>query len=105
MNSDRIQHKISFSAERYNAVSLTVGSILSEHLTVENSPVLFGCRTGICGTCLVEVQEEINGRLADATDDERELLEIIAPDNPKARLACQIELCADIKIKYIGAGG
>ena len=105
MSSDQIQHKISFTAESHNAVKLTVGSILSEHLTVENSPVLFGCRTGICGTCLIEVQEEINGRLADATDDERELLEIIAPDNPKARLACQIELCADIKIKYIGAGG
>ena len=75
---------------------------MSEHLTIENSPVLFGCRTGICGTCLVEVEEERNGQLLAPAADESELLEIIAPDLSRARLACQIELRADIKINYIG---
>jgi ferredoxin len=96
-------HTISFSPESHAPVSLTSGSILSEHLTVENSPVLFGCRTAICGTCLIEVEEERNGRIHAATGDERELLEIIAPDRPRARLACQLELRADIRVKYIGA--
>lgn len=81
---------------------LARGSVLSEHLTIENSPVLFGCRTGICGTCLVEVEEELNGRLLAPSADESELLEIIASDISRARLACQVELRADIKVKYIG---
>ena len=63
---------------------------------------MFGCRTGICGTCLIEVEETINGELAEPTADELELLEIIAPGNLRARLACQIELRADIRIRYIG---
>ena len=102
MSSEPQQHKISFSPESHRPVMLARGSVLSEHLTIENSPVLFGCRTGICGTCLVEVEEELNGRLLAPSADESELLEIIAPDISRARLACQVELRADIKVKYIG---
>ncbi|MBC6436085.1 2Fe-2S iron-sulfur cluster binding domain-containing protein, partial [Nostoc sp. HG1] len=40
-------------------MSLIPHQNLSEHLTIQNSPVLFGCRTGICGTCLVEVNGTI----------------------------------------------
>ena len=102
MSFEPQQHKISFSPESRPPVLLARGSVLSEHLTIENSPVLFGCRTGICGTCLVQVEEELNGTLLAPSADESELLEIIAPDIARARLACQVELRADIKIKYIG---
>lgn len=95
-------HTISFSGEGHPDVCLDGGAVLSEYLTVENSPVLFGCRTGICGTCLVEVESQENGQLPAPSPDEQELLDIIAPDLPNARLACQIELCADIRIRYIG---
>jgi ferredoxin len=103
MNSEPCYRTVSFSPESHQTVTLARGSILSEHLTIENSPVLFGCRTGICGTCLIEVEEERNGRLLAPAEDESELLEIIAPDIARARLACQVELQADIKIKYIGS--
>lgn len=66
-------------------VRLERGAVLSEHLTIENSPVLFGCRTGICGTCLSEVVGEENGTLAPPSLDEREMLDLFAPDNPRAR--------------------
>ncbi len=102
MSSEPQQHTISFSPESHRSVKLARGSVLSEHLTIENSPVLFGCRTGICGTCLIEVKEELNGRLLAPSADESELIEIIAPDIACARLACQVELRADIKVKYIG---
>lgn len=102
MSSKPQQHTISFSPESYTSVTLARGSVLSEHLTIENSPVLFGCRTGICGTCLVEVEDEANGKLLAPSPDESELLEIIAPDIRRARLACQVELRADIKVRYIG---
>ena len=102
MSSEPQQHTISFSPEGYTPVKLARGSVLSEHLTIENSPVLFGCRTGICGTCLVEVEGEASGKLLAPSADESELLEIIAPDIARARLACQVELLADIKVRYIG---
>lgn len=93
---------ITFVPESPSTIRLKRGAVLSEHLTIDNSPVLFGCRTGICGTCLIEVIAQENGELLTPTDDEKELLDIIAPDQARARLACQIELCADITIHYLG---
>src|SRR5215470_10340556 len=102
MSEERLRHRVSFSSASHDPVSLERGSILSEHLDIANSPLLFGCRTGICGTCLIEVEAEENGQLTPPSADEKELLELIAPDNPHARLACQIELCADLRIRYLG---
>jgi len=102
MNSEEQEFTIHFSERNYAPVRLKAGAILSEHLTIENSPLLFGCRTGICGTCLSVVEAVGCGEIAAASEDERDLLDIIAPDNPKARLACQIALSADITIHYLG---
>ena len=73
---------------------------LSEALDAKNSPILFGCRTGICGTCLIEVQGP--NKLVPADEDEKELLDIVASGNQNARLACQISLNCDLKVKYLG---
>lgn len=89
---------ISFPNGNFSALVLPVNAKLAEHLTVENSPILFGCRTGLCGTCLVKATGEIPPPKA----EERELLEILAPDDSHARLACQIELTADILIACYG---
>ncbi|MGB3651181.1 MAG: 2Fe-2S iron-sulfur cluster-binding protein [Rivularia sp. (in: cyanobacteria)] len=83
-----------FIETKHQPVFLEKNQNLAEHLTVENSPVLFGCRTGICGTCLVVVE----GDIPPASLEEKELLEVLAPQNPQARLACQIQLTNDIKI-------
>ncbi|MEO1427464.1 MAG: 2Fe-2S iron-sulfur cluster-binding protein [Cyanobacteria bacterium J06633_8] len=85
---------IQFPETNYQSIELEANQNLAEHLTVENSPILFGCRTGICGTCLVI----IDGDIPPASAAEKELLEILAPENPKARLACQIQLTKDIQI-------
>ena len=95
-------YTIRFQPESHPAMTLTAGVNLSEYLTIDNSPILFGCRTGICGTCLIEVMTPQYGILTDPTPEEQELLDIVAPDNPRARLACQLALCADITITYLG---
>ena len=87
-------YKIQFPGTNYQPIDLEENQNISESLTVENSPVLFGCRTGICGTCLVVVEGDIPPPL----EDEKELLEVFAPENPQARLACQIQLTNDIQI-------
>ncbi len=88
-------HTIQFPQTDYESINLENNQNLSEYLTVENSPILFGCRTGICGTCLVVIE----GDIPPPSAEEKELLEILAPKNPKARLACQIQLTNNIDIK------
>lgn len=90
---------INFPQSNYQPIRLEKHQKLSEHLTIQNSPVLFGCRTGICGTCLVIVE----GDIPPPSEEEKEILEIFAPGNEQARLACQIDLTNDIEIKsYAG---
>ncbi|HEY9678491.1 MAG TPA: 2Fe-2S iron-sulfur cluster-binding protein [Drouetiella sp.] len=88
---------IVFPSTNFGAVSLSDGANLSEQLTVINSPVLFGCRTGICGTCLVQITSGYDN-LTPPDETEVEALEIYAPDIKNARLACQIDLNADISL-------
>jgi ferredoxin len=88
---------VSFSDPRYPAVCLPRGAALSEHLTVQNSPVLFGCRTGVCGTCA----SILSGDVPPPADEEREVLEVIDHPHPRARLLCQVELTADVEIGRI----
>ncbi|AKG22795.1 2Fe-2S iron-sulfur cluster-binding protein [Calothrix sp. 336/3] len=88
------QYTITFTHSHHPPLKLAEYQLLSEHLTVENSPLLFGCRTGICGTCLIEV----SGNISPATEEETEVLEILAPGNKKARLACQIQVTGDMEI-------
>jgi ferredoxin len=89
--------KIHFPGTTYPALTLAADQSLSEHLTVQNSPVLFGCRTGICGTCLVEVL----GDIPPPSADEQEVLDAIAPNHPTARLACQLRLTTDLEIRKL----
>lgn len=74
---------------------------LAEHLDARNSPVLFGCRTGICATCLSHVEPLPGGEIAPPSDDEREVLDIHAPGDPTARLLCQLRLRCDVRIDPI----
>ena len=85
---------VSFPRTDYPPITLQHHQSLSEHLTIQNSPILFGCRTGICGTCLVEVIGDIPAALA----DEREMLDTVAPNVENARLACQIEITTNVEI-------
>ncbi len=91
--------KISFPNTDHTPVSLNPHAPLADKLTVQNSPILFGCRTGICGTCLVV----ITGDVAPPGPDEQELLDVLAPDCPQARLACQLDITHDLEICPYGS--
>ncbi len=93
-----VRHTLHFK----NAPSMTVieGESLSESLDVMNTPILFGCRTGICATCLVRV---ISGQesLPPLSEEESEVLEL-ETDDPDCRLACQLHLSGDVTLEYVG---
>ncbi|HEY9842988.1 MAG: 2Fe-2S iron-sulfur cluster-binding protein [Candidatus Sericytochromatia bacterium] len=93
-----MQHRLDFSNGQ--SLCLDEGRNLSEVLNVLNSPVLFGCRTGICATCLVKVHEGMEN-LPPLTEDEQEVLEIYT-DQEQCRLACQLHLKGNVKLEYIG---
>ena len=94
---------IEFGSSPHAPIQLPEDTNLSEALTICNSPVLFGCRTGICGTCLIHL-EVIGGKIEEPKSEEKELLNIICSKDPKARLACQIHLTANITISPIPDG-
>jgi ferredoxin len=89
-----MKYTVRFFDETFAPVELAEGSAISEHLDVGNSPLLFGCRTGICGTCLLHV----DGPLPPPDEEEQELLDMLAPGDARARLGCQIKLCGDITV-------
>jgi ferredoxin len=86
--------RVRFAGDSHPPVELPDHANLSEHLTVQNSPVLFGCRTGICGTCVVRV----DGELPPPSDEELDTLDHVAPGDKRARLACQLDLTGDIVV-------
>jgi ferredoxin len=94
------QHRIEFTETEFSAMELPDQACLADYLTAKNSPVLFGCRSGICGTCLVEV-ESLRDILPRPAELEAETLSLYAPANPKARLACQLNLTTCISLKKI----
>ena len=90
--------RVEFANSDKPAVDLNEGDCLSEKLTIHNSPILFGCRIGICGTCAVEVVKE-DQPLHPRTYDETEFLGAMAPGRDSVRLACQIHINTNITIK------
>jgi len=91
------QCMIYFPGTEYPPVILSAHQNLSEHLTIRNSPLLFGCRTGICGTCLVEAI----GDISPPQPDEQEMLDTLAPQILNSRLACQIDITNNLEIRRI----
>ncbi len=85
---------IAFPGTRFAPLRVPCHASLALHLTVRNSPILFGCRTGICGTCLSRVE----GTLPPPGPGEQELLDLLAPGDPLARLCCQLDLTSDIAV-------
>ncbi len=77
---------VRFPGTRWAPVAVPAGAELAMHLDVHNSPVLFGCRTGICGTCAAVVAGEPSA----PSDDEQEVLDIEWPGVDGARLLCQL---------------
>lgn len=91
-----MEHAVSFESG-HPPVRLPALASLSEHLSAANSPVLFGCRTGICGTCTSRVEVLGGGAIEGPSPEERQTLLLFVKE-PKARLLCQLKLTADIQV-------
>ena len=59
--------------------------------------ILFGCRDGACGACMIRVIDGAEN-LSTMQDHERDFLETMAAEEDE-RLACQCRVTGDIKIE------
>ncbi len=63
-----------------------------------NTPVLMGCRSASCGTCLVRITAG-GDHLSPITESEAILLDVLADGDPQARLACQCSVHGPISVR------
>ena len=89
--------RIRFHDARYPPVDVKEGTCLSEFLDIHNSPVLFGCRTGLCGTCAAVIR----GDLPKPSPDELEVLDATVPGIEGARLLCQLHAHGEWTIERV----
>jgi ferredoxin len=61
--------------------------------------LIFGCRAGACGICVIEVTEGA-GNLSPCEENEAGLLEALGFQQRCVRLACQCRLLGDIVIDH-----
>jgi ferredoxin len=80
-------------------VEVTRGSTLTDACTTHHLPVVFGCRAGLCGTCLVQVLSGA-ASLSAPTAHETRLLEVLHA-SPDWRLACQCTVLGHVRLRYI----
>ena len=62
-----------------------------------DTSILFGCRDGACGACMIRVKEG-SENLSKMGEDEEDFLETMAAE-PGERLACQCKVYGDIKVE------
>ena len=69
------------------------GGALVDLCDTHNAPIPFSCRSASCGTCRIVVLEGAN-LLAEAEDEELQVLDAFGQGPPDRRLACQARLIA-----------
>jgi ferredoxin len=62
-----------------------------------DTSILFGCRDGACGACMVRVLDG-KDNLSPMQDDEKDFLETMAAEEDE-RLACQCKVYGDVKLE------
>ena len=78
-------------------IEVTQGYAMIDLCEDHDTSILFGCRDGACGACMIRVLEGVEN-LSPIRDDERDFLETMAAE-PNERLACQCKVLGDVKIE------
>ncbi len=76
------------------------GTPLRDIAEASGADITFGCGSGSCGTCRVKVTEGLD-HCSEPGSEERDYLSALgaAPDE---RLACQVCVCGDVTVDYLG---
>jgi ferredoxin len=73
------------------------GYALIDMCEEHDTSILFGCRDGACGACMVKVVKGAEN-VSPIQDDEKDFLETMAAE-PNERLACQCKVYGDVTLE------
>ncbi|PKL37151.1 ferredoxin [Candidatus Peregrinibacteria bacterium HGW-Peregrinibacteria-1] len=76
------------------------GADLKEVTKDAGWPIAYGCEDGMCGTCVIEV-EEGQENLSAPTENEEQTLSIMGLEAGKTRLSCQCKVNGNCQIKSV----
>ncbi len=89
-------HKVTVTTDK-NTIEVNDAYALIDMCEDHDTSILFGCRDGACGACMVKVLKGAE-HLSPMKDDERDFLETMgAADNE--RLACQCKVFGDVTLE------
>jgi ferredoxin len=76
------------------------GSNFREVAQAQNLDVAFGCESGICSTCLIQIKSG-KENISPKTDQEEFTLDTrgVAPDDMNTRLGCQCQINGDVEFE------
>lgn len=78
-------------------INVELGASIIDVCENEETSILFGCRDGACGACMIRVVENPN-HLSPIEDHEKDFLETMAAREDE-RLACQCKVLGDVTIE------
>ena len=78
-------------------IDVSEGVPLIDMCEDHDTSILFGCRDGACGACMVRVLKGAEN-ISKMEDSERDFLETMAAEDNE-RLACQCKVHGDIEIE------
>lgn len=80
-------------------LDLPEGANFREAVQNGGGTILFGCEQGVCGTCLVTVEEGMEN-IADKTEQEEQTLQVFsAEDNQRLTCQCNMKGPGDVTIR------
>ncbi len=78
-------------------INVELGASIIDVCENEETSILFGCRDGACGACMIRVVENPN-HLSKMEELEKDFLETMAAREDE-RLACQCKVLGDVTIE------
>ena len=78
-------------------IEVADGAALIDMCEENDTSILFGCRDGACGACMIRVLKG-SENISKMQDSERDFLETMAAEEDE-RLACQCRVSGDIEIE------
>lgn len=88
--------KITITTDK-KTIDVAAGYAMIDLCEEHDTSILFGCRDGACGACMIRVLEGPQN-LSPMQESERDFLETMAAE-PNERLACQCKVLGDVKIE------
>jgi ferredoxin len=90
-------HKVHISTTG-ESFQLPHNAHLSDAAELQLAGLMFGCRAGVCGICVIEVVDGMQN-LSRPEDEETCFLSLLGHEPEKKRLACQCRLQGDVTIR------